>query len=165
MKIAIPSHNRCKMFKEKTYSLLMKHNFKVEDIYVFVSPECYAEYYVEFHNIINLVEGKNGILNQRNYIIDYFDEGEMVVEMDDDIDDIVHTIKNVKSVSVDNLKEIFDCPLPVPTEGINPLLTISSNEFVPTKSNAVKILVTPFNAAVSPAVDIFLLSSNISSPP
>ena len=54
----------------------------------------------------------------------------MVVEMDDDIDDIVHTIKNVKSVSVDNLKEIFEESFKLCPDGLWGMnATLTSNNF------------------------------------
>ncbi len=105
MKIAIPSHKRLNSFKTRTYALLMRHGFDENDIYIFVSPESYEEYKDEFKNVIL---SKNNILDTRNHIIEYFDEGERVVEMDDDILSIKTTIKNTKPVEVDNLKFIFE---------------------------------------------------------
>jgi len=106
MKIAIPSHKRSEQFKEKTLNLLKKHNFDLKYIYIFVSPESYDEYSKIFVDC-NVILSKNNILDTRNHIIEYFDEGEEIVEMDDDVEDIVHTIKEVKSTSVEDLQELF----------------------------------------------------------
>jgi|9_EtaG_2_1085328.scaffolds.fasta_scaffold05276_3 hypothetical protein len=109
MKIAIPSHNRLQQFLNKTYALLMKHNFNSEDIFIFVSPESFEEYdnYFNKNKLCNVILSKDNILDTRNHIIEYFNEGEQIVEMDDDIEDIVHTIKEVKSTSVEDLKTLF----------------------------------------------------------
>ena len=106
MKIAIPSHKRSEQFKQKTYNLLKKHNFDSKDIYIFVSPESYEEYSKIFIDC-NVILSKNNILDTRNHIIDFFNEGEQIVELDDDVEDIVHTIKEIKSTSVEDLQEIF----------------------------------------------------------
>jgi hypothetical protein len=104
MKIAIPSHKRIKGLKTRTYDLLMRHGFDENDIYIFVSPECYNEYKEEFKNVIL---SKNNILDTRNHIIEYFDEGEEIVEMDDDVLDIKTCEKYIKPESVNDLKLIF----------------------------------------------------------
>ena len=84
MKIAIPSHKRSEQFKQKTYGLLQKHNFDSKDIFIFVSPESHEEYSGIFTDC-NVILSKNNILDTRNHIIDFFDEGEKIVELDDDI--------------------------------------------------------------------------------
>jgi len=90
MKIAIPSHNRYKIIQTHTLPLLQKYNFDFVNVFVFVSKSQLSKY-LEIQKIwgFNLVEGKEGILNQRNYIIEYFEEGEQIVEIDDDVIDII----------------------------------------------------------------------------
>jgi len=105
MKIAIPSHHRLEQLKSKTYSLLIKHGFSEDDIYIFVAPECYDEYYVEFKNVIL---SKLNITDKRNHIIEFFRSGEMIVEMDDDIEDIMNTKKDEKATPVEDIKELFE---------------------------------------------------------
>ena len=90
MKIVIPSHNRCELIQTHTLPLLQKHNFDFDNIFVFVSKSQLSKYLeIQKKWGFNLVEGKDGILNQRNYIIEHFEEGEQIVEIDDDVKDII----------------------------------------------------------------------------
>lgn len=90
MKIIIPSHNRCDIIQTHTLPLLQKHNFDFDSVFVFVSKTQLLKYLeIQKKWGFNLVEGKEGILNQRNYIIEYFEEGEQIVEIDDDVKDII----------------------------------------------------------------------------
>ena len=90
MKIAIPSHNRYEIIQTHTLPLLQKYNFDFDSVFVFVSKSQLSKYLeIQKKWGFNLVEGKEGILNQRNYIIEYFEEGEQIVEIDDDVKDII----------------------------------------------------------------------------
>ena len=109
MKIAIASHMRPEQIQNKTLSLLKKHKFNMKNVYVFVSPESLNEYKLIAKKWrFNLIKSKNSILETRNHIIQYFPNGTKIVEMDDDIEDIQTTKKNVKNKSVTNLKKLFN---------------------------------------------------------
>ena len=103
MKIAIPSHNRVNILKAKTYKLLLERGFDENDIFIFTDN--FDEYKDEFKNVIL---SKDSITEKRNHIIEYFDEGEQIVEMDDDIDDIQTTKSGEDNKSVMNLKEFYE---------------------------------------------------------
>ena len=92
--IAIASHERIKLFEDKTISFLKKHGICFEKVFVFVSDLSYLSYQplaekygfnlLNSHN--NLLKfNNNSILSTRNNIIHYFEEGVNVVEIDDDI--------------------------------------------------------------------------------
>lgn len=106
--IAIPTHKRVKILENKTLKLLKKHNIDFKKVYVFATPESYEDY-IELKNKygFNLLEGGK-ILDVRNKIINNFDNGERVVEMDDDIDDILKTKKGVKNESIIDLIKLFN---------------------------------------------------------
>lgn len=103
MKIAIPSHNRVDTLKSKTYQLLLDRGFDEDDIFIFTDN--FDDYKDEFKNVIL---SKDSITGKRNHIIEYFEEGEHIVEMDDDIDDIQTTKKGETNESVMNLKEFYE---------------------------------------------------------
>lgn len=108
--IAIASHKRGEILQSKTLSLLKKHKISMRKVYVFVSPESYEDY-IPIKNKwkFNLIEGNNStILQTRNNIIKYFDDGQNILEMDDDVDDIEITLKGVKNKSVTDLKELIN---------------------------------------------------------
>jgi hypothetical protein len=107
MKICIPSHKRYASLQVKTLKLLKLHNFNNNDIYIFVSPTSIEEYLPLSLLGYNLIESYDSILSTRNHIIDYFEEGELIVEMDDDVEDIMNTLKDTKATSVNDLKLIF----------------------------------------------------------
>lgn len=121
VKYVICSYKRPKMFLDKTYSLLKRHRIPDRQIYLMLHTEEEKESYEKeiesrfsdscYCYIHIIVHFKDGIMNARNYVIDVFDEGDMIVEMDDDIDDIVlfdpeGTMPRRKKQSVQNLNRI-----------------------------------------------------------
>tara|TARA_Y200000002_G_scaffold199993_1_gene165000 strand:+ start:700 stop:1521 length:822 start_codon:yes stop_codon:yes gene_type:complete len=109
MKIAIASHKRPEQIQKKTLNLLKKHKFNMKDVYVFVSTASLEEYTpISKKWGFNLILSKNTILDTRNHIIQYFNEGEKIVEMDDDVEDVETTMKGEKNTSVKNIKKLFE---------------------------------------------------------
>jgi len=108
--VAIASHKRPEILQSKTLTLLKKHNISMKKVFVFVSPESYEDYLpIKNKFKFNLVGGDNTtILKTRNNIIDYFKEGQNILEMDDDVNDIEITLKGKKNKPVTDLKELFN---------------------------------------------------------
>lgn len=80
MKIVIPSYERHDSF------LTLSHLEKLDcEIYLFIIEEEYDDY-KKYEDKCKIVFGPQGIGLMRNFITDYFDEGEVLVCMDDDID-------------------------------------------------------------------------------
>tara|TARA_R100000808_G_scaffold11811_2_gene30021 strand:- start:1932 stop:2711 length:780 start_codon:yes stop_codon:yes gene_type:complete len=90
--IAIPSYKREKTIKEKTLPLLEKHNIDPKKIKIFVASQIEKLKYKEslkntpYEN--NIVQGVPTIGMQRNFIENYYPEGEKLVMFDDDIDGV-----------------------------------------------------------------------------
>lgn len=106
--IAIPSHMRPEQLQHKTLKLLKDHNFDFSNIYVFVSPESHDSYQpIAGKWGFNLIQSYASIFETRNHIIQYFPENACVVEMDDDIEDIMTTLKDKESSSVSDLQQLF----------------------------------------------------------
>ena len=101
-KIAIASHQRIDMIRKKTLFYLNKNKINPSSVYIFVSPESYESYKDEFLDY-NIVLSKNNILDTRNHIIEYFDEGQPIVEMDDDVENIQTTKKGVENERIGDL--------------------------------------------------------------
>ena len=117
--IAIPSHKRPEMLQSTTLNLLKKHKISMKKVYIFVSPESYQDY-IPIKNKwnFNLIEADNSsILKTRNNIIDYFKEGQNIIEMDDDVEDIEVTVKGKKNKPVENLKKLFNESFDIITSG------------------------------------------------
>tara|TARA_R110000787_G_scaffold21049_5_gene62533 strand:+ start:2584 stop:3354 length:771 start_codon:yes stop_codon:yes gene_type:complete len=88
-RVAIPSLNRVKELGEKTLKTLDKHGISKDIIDIFVANEeqevMYKEAYPEY-NIIRAIIGKRAV---SNFIFqEYYDEGQYVLYMDDDIEKI-----------------------------------------------------------------------------
>ena len=103
--IAIASHKRPEILQKKTLSLLKKHNIDMKKVFVFASPQSMDEYKpIAKKWGFNLAKGGK-ILEARNNIIQFFKNGQNIIEMDDDIE---VTIKGKKNKSVDNLIKLFN---------------------------------------------------------
>ena len=87
MNIAIPTYNRPDNFK--TIAFLKQNDIPTEWVTIFVANEEERKRYEAF-NEYKIVVGHLGICNQRNFITDYYDEGDIIVSMDDDIETIRH---------------------------------------------------------------------------
>ena len=86
MIFAIPSYNRYKTIFKHTISFLLKENTERNDIYIFVAnQEQYDLYRDHIGDDFNIIIGKLGIANQRNFIRYYFNEFEEIIVLDDDI--------------------------------------------------------------------------------
>ena len=89
--IAIPSYKRPDTLKNKTMNLLSKHNIEPNKIIIFVANQQQENEYqntLEPNTYNKLVKGKKGIKNIRNFMSKYFDEGEPIFYMDDDISEM-----------------------------------------------------------------------------
>ncbi len=106
--IAIPSHNRIALLQKYTLSLLKKHDFDFNHIFIFCSPESYNDYKkIKSKWGFKLIKSKDTITGIRNHMIKYFKSGTKVVEMDDDIEDIMNTKKGIKRSPVSDLQKLF----------------------------------------------------------
>ena len=109
-KIAIPSYKRALILKNKTLSTLGKSNVSASRIYIFVAN---MEEQREYESVIpresynRIVVGKLGIANQRIFIRNFFNEGEHIVSMDDDIEEI-SKVRGNGFVAVANLNKFFE---------------------------------------------------------
>ena len=108
-KIAIPSYKRSNTLKEKTVGLLEKYNIPSENVTIFVANEEEKIAYTEslkdspYKNIVVGVVGMGAI---RNFIRDYYDEGDFIVNLDDDL-------SSFKKKNPENEKKMIDVDNPV----------------------------------------------------
>ena len=108
--IAIPSYNRYKTIEKKTLKMLNECNIKKDNISIFVANiEQKSLYEEEIGNDYNIVIGKLGMCNIRNFITDYYEEGKYIIFIDDDIISIKKGQPNGKMVTkIYNLTEIIN---------------------------------------------------------
>ena len=85
-KIAIPSLSRSEILVERTLKLILKYGIEPSNIYVFIIPSEYKEYRKAISDKnINIITGLKGIAEQRGFISEFFEEGEFILTLDDDI--------------------------------------------------------------------------------
>jgi len=103
-KIAIPSLKRANVLNARTYKFLKKHEIPDSNIYIFVIDNEF-EIYKEVFPECNIVVGRFTAKNNKNYILDYFPENEIILQLDDDIKDLFRApdINTLESLS--NLDE------------------------------------------------------------
>ena len=102
-------HKRYDTFKNKTFKLLLEHKIPAENIYVFVANNEEKKLYekvLDKSKYNKIVVGKKGLRNQRNFIIDYFNEGDYLIQLDDDLDGL-YILKDNNIIKKDN--ELIKC--------------------------------------------------------
>lgn len=106
--IAIPSYKRNILLEEKTLNILKKNKISSNKIYIFVANKTEYNKYTNTipKNLYNkIIIGKKGLKNQRNFISSYFKEGQYIVQLDDDLEDILQmSLKNKSPI----LKQIIN---------------------------------------------------------
>lgn len=105
--VAIPSYNRENIISTKTLKTLKEGGVSPKKIYIFVANKQQYDLYDELvpKNLYNrLVIGKKGITNQRKFISQWFPEGQYIVSIDDDVDEI--QILNKKGDKLVKLEDI-----------------------------------------------------------
>jgi hypothetical protein len=90
--IAIPTYNRPNECRDKTLTTLLNGGINKNKIYIFVANKRQEKMYEEIipKNMYGeIVVGKLGITNQRKFISKYFPEGQYIISMDDDIEELL----------------------------------------------------------------------------
>lgn len=88
--IAIPSYKRSIILLYKTLNFLERNSINSNLIYIFIVEEDKDDYMqIPRYLYKELVIGVKGIVPQRKFIENYFDEGTNIVSLDDDIQDLI----------------------------------------------------------------------------
>ena len=98
MKVAIPSFNRYNDLKTI-------HHLDGLDIYLFVVEEEYEEYRTIYGDKCKIIIGEKGLMNQRNFMSNYFEENEIICYMDDDISWFSRPVLEWLPDSIDYLRD------------------------------------------------------------
>lgn len=95
--IAIPTYKRHTSIAENTLNVLASHHIPANKIYLFVANEAEKQAYesnVPKNLYGHIIVGQLGLHNQRNFISNYFAEGQHIIELDDDITGIFQLTKS-----------------------------------------------------------------------
>ena len=87
-KIAVCSYMRKNALFKKTYKLLKSLNVPTENVYIFVANTEEEEEYRTMGFDCNIVVAFRGLVNARNFAIDYFEDDQNILFLDDDITSI-----------------------------------------------------------------------------
>ena len=108
--VVIPSYKRPQLIKTHTLKVLENYKISLKKIFIFVANKTeYKDYYEsldkKYHK--NIIIGKRGLKNQRNFISSYFPINSKIVQFDDDIKSINELINyNIKNRKENKLKTL-----------------------------------------------------------
>ena len=108
-KVAIPTYKRSNELIKKTLKTLKDGGVNKDKIYIFLANKDEKKAYEDVvpKDLYNkMVVGIKGIANQRNFIRNYFKNGEKIVSIDDDVQE-VSKLSGDKLVKVTNLDVFF----------------------------------------------------------
>ena len=130
-RIAIPTIKRSKAIKEKTFNYLSKTDIDFKKVDIFLSDGDEIELYknsLKDYPVNFIITNKKHVNTQRNFIINYYKENELILGIDDDIQDMRTKINDKKTISLLNLTEFVDNAFKiclankVDMWGVNPVL-------------------------------------------
>jgi hypothetical protein len=94
-RLAIPSYKRSDTISGKTLKFLKDSNYPADKINIFVAS--YDEW-ERYNNAVDpdlyneIIIGRPGLMEQRNFITEFYPEDEIIVQMDDDVKTIKSTL-------------------------------------------------------------------------
>lgn len=116
--IAIPTYARSSIIFKRTLDTLYKSDINSKLIYLFLASKTEYNLYLQNYKLmknentnynynkwlskLNCVIGVKGLKNQRNFITDFFMEGQYIVQMDDDIQDFYYLNYDTKDIKNKN---------------------------------------------------------------
>jgi len=104
MKIAIPSYKRSVIFRTKTLSTLLSNEIKIEDIFLFVGNQdeydIYSKELIDYPEL-KIIIGEVGMVHIRNFMTNYFEENEIIIYLDDDLE-------MIKPIETKTLTQVLD---------------------------------------------------------
>lgn len=107
--VAIPTYNRVEEVTKKTLNTLKEGGVAKNKIYLFVANKSQYDLYeqnIPKNLYKEIIIGKKGITNQRIFISHYFNEGQYVISMDDDVEEF-EILKGDKLVKLKDINTFF----------------------------------------------------------
>jgi len=107
MRICIPSYQRSSSINDKSLRTLLNSGYLPAEIDLFVAnEEEYDNYRAQVHADINIIIGCKGLKNIRNFIFNYYDEGEHLLCLDDDIEGIKGLTDGERLIDLIDFKDV-----------------------------------------------------------
>ncbi len=111
MKFVIPSYQRAEQLKSKTLAYLDGQGVDPKSIYVFVrTDDSQLSDYKSIQGINLITTDIKGIGKTHNFITEYFDEGQFIIELDDDLVYLIDKDKNSINLkqTIQEMKHIME---------------------------------------------------------
>lgn len=90
-RIAIPSYKRSDILKRKTLRMLEREGYSPQEIDIFVSnSEEYEVYKALLPEYNFIITNTMGLSNKKNFITNYYDEGQFILSIDDDVSKMLY---------------------------------------------------------------------------
>jgi hypothetical protein len=103
--VSVPSYNRPELCNDKTLTMLKKYKINKKLIYVFVANKNEQDRYEKIldKKMYNkIILGKKGLVPQRQFVSEYFKQGQNIVFFDDDVVEVDLSLsKRFKSGTLD----------------------------------------------------------------
>ena len=107
--IAIPSYKRSMILLYKTLNFLERNSIDPKLIYIFIVEDDIEDYkQIPKYLYNDLIVGVKGLVKQREFIDNYFDEGTHIISIDDDIQDIIYANEHEEIPLDDFLNNAFE---------------------------------------------------------
>jgi len=110
--VAIPTYNRAEEVGQKTLKTLKEGGVPRSRIYLFVANKTEAAIYesmVDPQLYNEIIVGKLGLINQRKFINKWFKEGQYIVSLDDDVEELqTMNHKTGKLVKYKHVAKLFE---------------------------------------------------------
>ena len=109
-RVAIPSYKRAKILKNKTLNVLSNSNVLPDRIDIFVANE--DERIIYEKELLpgtygRIIVGVPGMRRIRNFIQDFYSEGDLIVNLDDDVEQIEKFVNDKTIIEFNKLDEFF----------------------------------------------------------
>ena len=107
MKIVIPSYQRSSSINDKSLKTLYESGYLPAEIDLFVANQDeYDNYRAQVDPDINIIIGCKGLKNIRNFIFNYYDQGEHLLCLDDDIEGIKGLTDGERLIDLIDFKDV-----------------------------------------------------------
>jgi len=102
--IAVPSYNRSETIKLATLKMLNEYDIKHQLIHIFVASNEERFLYIRAlsdttFTDVKIIVGELGVKNQRNFMANFFDEGQYVFYLDDDVYELYECVFDIEKVT------------------------------------------------------------------
>ena len=130
-RIAIPSVSRAETITKKTLNYLKQTDIDMSKVDIFLSDakeeQTYRQNLQDFPvNII--VTNKKHVNTQRNFIVDYYEEDQLILGIDDDIDFVAMKVDDKNTIQLNSLTDFVDQAFTISLDknfdmwGVNPVI-------------------------------------------